>query len=164
MARRIDARLHEELAAAAAAHPRRRSHRQWHDPAVDAVQRFFVHMQPGTYVRPHCHAIQARIETTLVLSGALELLLFDEAGALIERVALSPDGIQGVEIAPQEWHGFVVQAPSTLFEVKQGPYDPNADKRFADWAPAEDADAVPEFQRWLETAALGERWSGAGGI
>lgn len=156
--RRIDTELHAALAAEAAAGARGRSHRTWHDPQRDGVQRFFVHMRPGTYVRPHCHAIESRIETTVLLTGSVELLLFDADGRLLDRLPMTPDGLQGVEIAPREWHGFVVHAPSTLFEVKQGPYDPTTDKRFADWAPPEGAAAVPAFRQWLAAARPGDRW------
>lgn len=54
----IDAGRLGQLHAQAVASPRRRSHVTWHDPAIDAVQRFFLHLPPGTSVRPHRHLLQ----------------------------------------------------------------------------------------------------------
>ncbi len=160
MIRRIDARLIQALQREAETRPRRRSHRNWHASATDAVQRFFVHLLPGTYVRPHCHGIDRRVETTLLLDGDLDLLHFDRDGVLSERIALRRGAVLGVQIDPQDWHSFHVRAPSTLFEVKAGPYDQDTDKRFADWAPAEGEPQVAALLAWFAIAKPGQRWTG----
>jgi hypothetical protein len=49
--------------------------------------------------------------------------------------------------------------PSTVvLEIKPGPYDPNTDKVFADWAPGEDEAGAGECLRWLKTTVIGDRW------
>lgn len=140
----------------AAASSRLRSHLNWHDPLRDPVQRFWIHLQPGTYVRPHRHMEQQRSETTVLISGAADLLLFSDDGILLERPHLTEDGIRAVELDPDQWHSYVALAPTTLFEVKQGPYEAAADKQFADWAPAENAPAVSAFLERLKTLAVGQ--------
>jgi cupin fold WbuC family metalloprotein len=43
-----------------------------------------------------------------------------------------------LDIEPGVWHTFLVLKEDTvLFECKKGPYDKEADKTFASWAPEE---------------------------
>lgn len=158
--RLIDAALLDALHAAARRAPRLRAHRNWHDPARDRVQRFFVHLLPGSYVRPHCHAIDGRCETVVLLEGAVDLLHFAADGTLRGRVALRAGGIRGAEIGAEDWHSLHVSEPATLLEIKEGPYDPATDKRFAEWAPPEGDPRVPALLSWFATALPGQRWPG----
>jgi cupin fold WbuC family metalloprotein len=160
--KRIDAELFERLRVLAQASPRRRSHVNWHDPARDVVQRFFIHMLPGTYVRPHRHLTQRRFELTVVLDGGADLLLFDDAGTVREIVQLRPgSAVRGVELPCSTWHSYrVTHGGLTLLEIKQGPYQETGAKDFAHWAPAESAAEVPSFVAWLHRATVGERWPG----
>ncbi|YCM43869.1 WbuC family cupin fold metalloprotein [Verrucomicrobiaceae bacterium 227] len=101
------------------------------------VQRLLNFLQPGTYIQPHCHPLPHATESVCLLAGALDILIFDENGALIERHPLTLSSPL-IDIEPGTWHGMIVQAPDTvIFEVKQGPYDPTTDKTFAAWAPPE---------------------------
>lgn len=52
----------------------------------------------------------------------------------------------GVELPPGVWHTVVANVPgSVLFEVKEGPFDPERAKEFAEWAPAEGGEAAQEY-------------------
>ena len=44
--------------------------------------------------------------------------------------------------------------------MKPGPYEPQLDKEFAEWAPLEGDPAAALFLSWLENAVSGEVWSG----
>ena len=145
-----------QLRDTAAASPRLRSHLNWHEPMRDLVQRFWIQMHPGTYVRPHRHMEQQRLETTVLITGAVELLLFSDHGELLERLHLAEDGIRAVELDPHQWHSYVALAPTTLFEVKQGPYEAHADKQFAGWAPAENTASVAAFLSRMTSLAVGQ--------
>ena len=55
-------------------------------------------------------------------------------------------------------HSAIFHAPAAVvLEIKAGPYEPQLDKEFASWSPAEDDLAAARFVTWLETAAPGER-------
>ena len=46
----------------------------------------------------------------------------------------------------------LVHEPDTIiFEVKQGPYNPDTDKEFATWSPSEDSPDVANFLDSLRT-------------
>ena len=152
----ISAKLLDELAAAAAASPRGRTHYNLHGSAADVVQRYLVVANRGSYFRPHRHTTRA--ELALVVRGALDLLVFDDARRVTSRYAFGAGaGNIAYENGPGIWHTVVVNAEATAFlEVKQGPYDPATASEFADWAPAEGGPAAARFLEWARHAAPGE--------
>ncbi|HEX4871405.1 MAG TPA: WbuC family cupin fold metalloprotein [Nevskiaceae bacterium] len=158
--KRFDAEAARALAAAATAHPRARLNLNWHDPAVDPVQRFFNHLSARTYVRPHRHEAQSRWELTLLLTGTVDLLRFDDEGTLIARERLQPDGLRAVEVPAAVWHSYAVpeDQEALLFEIKEGPYQAALDKRFAEWAPAETDWDASQCRDWMRYGVLGSRF------
>lgn len=157
--RLFEDRLIDELAAKAAASPRKRAHLNVHESAADLVQRFFVVAQPDSYFRPHMHRTHS--ELAVVLRGRLDLLTFDESGRVLARYDIGKDtGQFAYETASRTWHTLVpVGGPIAFLEIKQGPYDPAVAVDFAPWAPPEADPAVPRFQRWLQGAPVGAIYS-----
>jgi len=109
------------------------------------VQRLLNFLQPGTYVQPHCHPLPHAIESMCLLSGALDVLIFDQDGTPTARYPLNRQ-LPLIDIEPGTWHGLIVRAADTvIFEIKHGPYDPNTDKTFASWAPPEGSPDAPKY-------------------
>jgi cupin fold WbuC family metalloprotein len=152
--------LLDELAAAAAASPRLRTHYNLHASNADPVQRYLVVASRDSYFRPHRH--HTRAELALIVRGALDLLLFDEQARLTARHALGAgSGNIAYENGPGGWHTVIVGEDGSAFlEVKQGPYDPATASEFARWAPAEGDAAAARFLEWARRAAPGERAPG----
>ena len=148
-----------DLAARAAASPRRRAHFNIHASAADPVQRFLVVAQADTYFRPHMHRTNAELAT--VLKGRFDLITFDEGGRVLARYGIGEGtGQFAYETDRGTWHTLVpVSGPVAFLEVKQGPYDPATAADFAAWAPPEGDDSVPRFQRWLRDAQVGGLYS-----
>lgn len=130
--------------------PRRRKNRNFHEMA-DPVHRLLNALEPGTYIRPHRHLEASKAETAVVVSGAIGVIVFDEAGRILEKRRLSPaDPDRGVEMPAGAWHTFVaLESGSVFFETKAGPYAPPTPEETAAWAPAEGAP---------EAAALEQSW------
>jgi cupin fold WbuC family metalloprotein len=149
-----------DLLARAAAAPRRRMNLNLHTEMSDPIGRFLNGGLPGTYVRPHRHRI-GRWELVNVLEGALDVLIFDSVGKIEERLTLGNGRAGLIEISGGDWHSFFFRPPAAVvLEVKPGPYEPQLDKEFAEWAPVEGDPAVASFITWLESAALGDMWRG----
>jgi cupin fold WbuC family metalloprotein len=148
--------LLDELAAAAAASPRGRTHYNLHGSAADPVQRYLVVADRRSYFRPHRHTTRA--ELALIVRGELDLVLFDAARRVTARYGFGAGaGNIAYENDPGIWHTVVVRADATAFlEVKQGPYDPATASEFADWAPAEGDPDVAGFLEWARHAAPGD--------
>jgi len=129
----------------------------------DLVQRFLNVLQPGTYVRPHRHVREQAgtgFECFLVLQGAIGLLIFDGDGQLIERQHLSAAGpLRGIELAENQFHSLVALEPDTvMFELKQGPYQPTADKDFLSSFPGEGSEEAEAQERsWRQLFARGHQ-------
>jgi cupin fold WbuC family metalloprotein len=153
MLQRIDQDLFDAVAAEARQAPRLRRNRNLH-AEPDLVQRFLNVLQPGTYVRPHRHCRPdpgAGFECFLVLQGAIGLLLLDEQGRVLGQERLDAAGpLRGIELAQGIFHTLVALQPDTvMFELKQGPYVPTADKDFLAAFPLEGtAEATAQEQSW----------------
>lgn len=158
----IDDVMLDGLIAKAQASPRRRVNLNWHAKLDEPVQRLFIAIEPGSYVRPHCHTEANKWEFFLVLRGELALLLFDDEGEVIKRLPVTSGGtVQGFELPQGAWHTVIATQPGSVFlEVKQGPYAPVSDKDFAPWSPAEGEERSEAISRWLGTAEQGDRWVG----
>ena len=154
----FDQALLDELVLKAKASPRLRANHNVHADLHEPVQRLFIAIEPGSYVRPHLHPETEKWEFFLVLRGKLAALLFDEEGKVIRRETLTPDGaVQGFEIPPNTWHCVVaLESGSVFFEVKQGPYTPMSDKGFAAWAPKEGELGSEAFIGWMANAQVGD--------
>ena len=142
-----------QLADAAAASARRRSHILLHADHQDQVQRLLIALEPDSYVRPHVHSEQW--EMIVLLRGRLDLLVFTPQAELTQRLAMSAAS-PVVQIPRGIWHGGVALESQTLvMEVKPGPYRPN---EFAEWGPEEGDAASGAFVRWAKAADLGAKW------
>jgi cupin fold WbuC family metalloprotein len=143
----ITEELLAEVSREARASPRLRKNRNFHEMS-DPVHRLVNAVEPGTYIRPHRHNKPGKAETALAISGAVGVLIFDEAGGLLERRRLSPGGAdRGVEMPSGIWHTFVALSPgSVFFETKAGPYEPLSEEELAAWAPAEGAPEARELE------------------
>ncbi|OGG95177.1 MAG: hypothetical protein A2508_09040 [Candidatus Lambdaproteobacteria bacterium RIFOXYD12_FULL_49_8] len=135
---KIDQKLIDQVAAKAKANPRLRMNHNFHQPQ-DLVQRMLNAIEPGSYVRPHCHANPRKDEIFLCLQGAGALVVFDERGSVSQFCPLKPNaGYFGVDVPAGTYHTILSLAESSVFyEVKLGPYLPTNHKDFADWAPEE---------------------------
>jgi cupin fold WbuC family metalloprotein len=153
----INQELIDGLIERATAVSRRRSNFNFHPVPEDPVQRLLVAAKLDTYFRPHRHEI--RWECAVVLQGAFDVFIFDDAGVITGKIRLgrSRDAL-GFEIEAGVWHGWLpVEDDGVFFEVKQGPYDPAHGTTFAPWAPPEGDAAVPAFLSRLRAAGIGDR-------
>lgn len=139
-------------------HPRRRKNLNLH-PALEAeVQRLFNALEPGTFIRPHRHARVNGWELMIALRGCFSVLLFDDQGCVLSRMALGPDSPHlALEIPAGCWHSVVTERPGTLMlEIKEGPYLPLPAQDFASFAPEEGHAGCAEFLQWMITAQAGD--------
>ena len=115
------------------------------------VQRLLNFMQPGTYIRPHQHPMPHATESIVLLKGAIRFFTFDGDGEIITDNKLTSAPIPDlVDIEPGTWHSFLVLEQDTIiYECKKGPYNAEADKKFALWSPEEGDTKAIEFMNNL---------------
>ncbi|MCW8943518.1 MAG: WbuC family cupin fold metalloprotein [Sedimenticola sp.] len=161
MSQLIDQSLYDQLIQHAAASPRRRAHHNLHQSYDEPVQRVCIALLSGTYVRPHAHTQTHQWELILGLQGETCLIVFNDSGAIKRQIILSDTShTAGIELPPGTWHTlYPVNKQSIILEIKQGPYNPDAAARFADWAPEESTPEAAQFLHWLAHAETGSSFS-----
>lgn len=142
----IDKKLLNDLTEQAKQSPRLRKNYNFHE-LDEPVQRMLNAIEPESYPQPHKHETPPKVEVFIALRGKFKVMEFDEQGNVTKSVEIAPNSDNvGCEIQPGTWHTVVsLESGSVVYEVKQGPYDPETDKIFAPWAPAEGEDGVEEY-------------------
>jgi mannose-6-phosphate isomerase len=119
----IDNKLLDEITSAAEVSPRLRMNYNLHDSLDAKAQRLLNVLLPGTPLPVHRHIHTA--ETYVLLRGKMFVVFYDDLGVQTERFLLNPTiGNYGIQIPKGQWHGVEIIEPSTIFEVKDGPYMP----------------------------------------
>lgn len=151
MIKLIDKTLLDAVCMEAAASPRRRKNHNLHAGDEAPAHRLLNAVQTDSYIAPHRHLDPAKDETFVVLRGLMGLLIFDDAGRIVERIkvgagdtAESGVGVAfGIDIPAGTWHTSFALVPDTvILEAKAGPYQPLMEAERAPWAPAENAPAA----------------------
>lgn len=117
---------------------RKRQHYSFHKSSEDTIQRFINAFEPDTYVAPHKHENPNKREVFIILVGSALMVEFDDYGNVWDYIVLSREkGNFAVEVQAGVWHTLISLEPGTiLYEIKDGPYNQDTDKTFADWAPS----------------------------
>ncbi|TND04455.1 MAG: hypothetical protein FD120_1569 [Gammaproteobacteria bacterium] len=130
-----------------------RAHLNVHETLDSAVQRLFIATEPPTYMRPHRHPESHKWELFIVLEGQIDLLIFNDAGHVIQRPPMSRTATRAVEIPPNTWHACVcMQSGTVALEVKEGAYIPTTERDFAPWSPPENTTEVAAYLSWMRQA------------
>ena len=147
----IDIKLLDDLSSAAKQSARLRKNHNFHVLLSDPINRMLNAFEPGSYVQPHKHELPDKREVFLVLRGRLVLFYFDDSGQLTEHVLIDrAAGCYGVEVEPRRWHMVVaLETDTVVYEIKDGPYNPDNDKIMAPWAPAEGDARCSEYLKGL---------------
>ena len=132
--------------------PRLRANTNLHQQLDDPIQRLAIAMEPDTLILPHRHPHTWEVLTAL--RGRFTVLLFDDAGAVVERAELGEE-CSVVEIPAGGWHAVLSRdAGAVIFEVKHGPYSPIAEADVAAWSKGKSA---AELNAWYAVAMVGDK-------
>ena len=110
---------------------------------ADTSQRMLNALQPGTCVPIHRHLQTS--ETVICIEGCLDWTFYEELPSMdtggpvhdgetaadehqfaeVARVRVCPrEGQFGIQVPKGAWHSILVHEPSTIFEAKDGRYEP----------------------------------------
>lgn len=138
----------KNLSLGAAALPRGRKTFNLHQDYRDPCQRLFNAIGVNSYIPPHRHSLDPKVETLIAIKGLFALIIFDEVGGIKEISKFGTEkfleiGVTsiGVELTPNVWHTVLaLMENSTLLEIKAGPFQPAIAKEIAPWAPEENTE------------------------
>ena len=130
----LDKNLLANLHKKAASSERLRMNFDLRTTSEDDSQRMLNALQPGTKVAIHRH--ENTSETVICLQGRLDMIFYADAPNMdvvgpgkdfheIYRTELCPaKGQYGIQIPKGVWHTIEVYEESTIFEAKDGRYEP----------------------------------------
>ena len=149
----IDTGLLDAASRQAADSPRLRKNYNFHASSAEPCNRLLNAIEPGSYVRPHCHAEATKDETIVVLRGRIGVLEFDRAGQVSGSAVLEPAGqTMGISVPHGTIHSLVALAPGTVFfEAKAGPYTALLPSESPHWAPEEGSAQAPRYLEWMRS-------------
>jgi len=119
----IDDKLLDKITSEAEASPRLRMNYNLHESLDAKAQRLINVLLPGTPLPVHRHTHTA--ETYVILRGKMFVVFYNDLGEQVDRYLLDPiNGNYGIHIPKGQWHTVEVIRPSSILEVKDGPYTP----------------------------------------
>ena len=126
----------DELSEAALRSDRRRMHYCIHADHSDPVQMMVNAVASDSYIRPHRHSLDPKVEHLSALRGTFACFVFDDAGEVLSSKIFGEHGDApfGITLPPEAWHTVVALDDGA---VKQGPFRPELAKEPADWSPEE---------------------------
>jgi cupin fold WbuC family metalloprotein len=108
-----------------------------HQSPSSDLHNMIILQHKGTYVRPHKHLIKA--EAYQLIEGTQSVLIFDEAGNVIDKCHMSLEGNFLYRFEKNYYHMSIPTSDFVIFhESKIGPFVREGDSIFAPWAPSGD--------------------------
>ena len=108
----------------------KRGHLNLHSSFDEKVQRLFIHLQQGSYVKPHFHELRHQWEMFVVIEGLIEVVFFSSKGVEVKKLLVGEtQNCRAIEIHPNEIHSVECLSSSALIlEIKEGPFSPETVK------------------------------------
>ncbi len=135
---------------------RRRHPKILHQPGSE-FNEVFNFMMYDSYMQPHLHPGDEKIEKIYLVQGKVAVLFFNNNGAVIKCTLLEKEGIDMLAVPAFTWHTYVMLSESVItYETMMGKYDPKTWKEFFQIAPAENTPEHTTYLNHLRSEA--ERW------
>lgn len=139
---------------------RRRSPKILHAPC-DEFNEVVNFILQDSYMQPHLHPAEEKIERIYLIRGRLAVLYFDDFGAVKDVTILENGGIERIEVPAFTWHTYVMLSDSAVtYETMVGEYYPPTWKTFAGWAPLEGSPEASDYLKLLKQQAATRKVGG----
>ncbi len=91
-----------------------------------------------SYMHPHLHPSNEKVEKMYLIEGSFALIIFDDKGKISDAHTLAKGGRETIDVPAFTWHTYVMLTQEVIvFETMKGIYDPSSWKEMAPWAPFE---------------------------
>jgi len=110
-----------------------------HKPGSE-FNRVFNFMKKGSYMQPHLHPGEEKIEKMYLIKGEFAVIFFDNNGQIKTSTKLEKGKKESIDIPAFAWHTYVMLSDEVItYETMMGKYDPETWKTLSEWSPAENA-------------------------
>lgn len=106
--------------------PRKRWNYNLHQSLQSPSQRLLYALDPATKFSIHRHRNTS--ETYVLLRGSVDIVFYDEDGNIQNCLNLSSYGVLGGQVLQNQYHTLIVNEPSIIMLVKDGPYEPSQEQ------------------------------------
>jgi len=118
----------------------------------DYHNRVFNFILEESYMHPHLHPSEEKIEKMFLLDGSFALITFDDDGEVTNTYVLAKDGRESIDVPAFTWHTYVMLTKEVIvFETMEGVYNPSTWKKMAPWAPSENTLEAPAYLEMLKS-------------
>jgi cupin fold WbuC family metalloprotein len=132
---------------------RRRFPKILHNPG-DEFNQVINFMMNDSYMQPHLHPGDEKIEKIYILEGRLAVFFFDDAGEITEITILEKGGIEMISVPAFTWHTYAMLSDYVVtYETMMGKYDSKTWKNFFNIAPEENTFKSLEYLQKLQKIA-----------
>jgi len=129
---------------------RRRSPLILHEKG-DYLNKVFNFILEDSYMHPHLHPSDEKIENMYLIRGSFGLIEFDDEGNINKTTILKEDNLTSIKVPAFTWHTYVMLTDETIvYETMEGKYEPDTWKKMAPWAPPEESDEAPSYLEGLK--------------
>jgi len=121
-----------------------------HKPG-DEFNKVFNFITRDSYMQPHLHPGDEKIEEISLVKGQAAIFFFDDSGGVTEILHLKKEGVDSVRVPAFTWHTYVMLTDEVVtYETMLGKYDPITWKRIAAWAPEENTANSQAYLNFLK--------------
>jgi len=133
---------------------RRRYPKILHNPG-DEFNQVFNFMMEDTYMQPHLHPSEEKIEKMYLVRGSFAVLFFNNKGDVEKVSVLEKNKCDYIEIPAFTWHTYVMLSENVVsYETMMGKFDPKTWKMLADWAPTENSQESESYLELLKQQVI----------
>lgn len=125
--------------------PRRRHPHILHKPG-DEFNQVFNFLTRHSYMQPHLHPGDEKIEEIFLVKGRVAVIYFDNFGSVVNIIHLKKEDVDSVKVPAFTWHTYVMLTDEVVtYETMLGKYDLATWKQLAAWAPEENMEVSTEY-------------------
>jgi cupin fold WbuC family metalloprotein len=138
----------------AASSVRRRFPKILHEQGAEFNEVFNFILQ-DSYMQPHLHPSEDKIECIYIVKGVAAVLFFDDLGSVTDCKILENDGCEFIRIPAFVWHTYVMLSDQVItYETMKGVYHPNTWKENSGWAPLENTKDASVYLERLRSKVI----------
>jgi cupin fold WbuC family metalloprotein len=105
-----------------------------------------------SYMQPHLHPGEEKIEKLYLIKGSFALILFDDKGEVSKTIMLETGQRESIFVPAFTWHTYVMLTKEVvIYETMEGVYKPSTWKKMASWAPEENEGAASKYHIGLKS-------------
>ena len=135
--------------------PRKRYAKVLHEEGAE-FNEVFNFINQASYMHPHLHPGNEKIEKIYILKGSAAVLFFNETGEITDCSILDSTTNKVITVPAYVWHTYVMLTDWVItYETMDGRYDPATWKTLAPWACSEDSTGAGIYlEQLMSTAQL----------